>query len=130
LEEREKGILEERRHLKALTFIQRILSAAWGEVLAEMDKLLTLGEVAEILRISPTTAKIWASKRILPVVKVGRLVRVAPAALEEWIRENTDQQRVRVAQKSHQRAQKRPKTDGFEGALAELLEEGNQGGRK
>jgi excisionase family DNA binding protein len=52
-----------------------------------MDTLLTVNEVAEILGISPTTAKIWASQRRFPVVKIGRLVRVTPDALEAWIRD-------------------------------------------
>lgn len=52
-------------------------------------KLLNLEEVAWILGISVNTAKIWASKRIFPVIKVGRLVRVSPRSLEEWLEKNT-----------------------------------------
>ena len=55
-----------------------------------MDKLLTVEEVAEILGISETTAKIWASRRKFPVVKVGRLIRISPYALQEWIERNTE----------------------------------------
>ena len=84
-----------------------------------MEKLLTSREVAEILGISQTTAKIWASKRKFPVVKVGRLVRVAPGALGNWIRENTDQATTR-AQKRCSRGSKQPKTGSFEGLLGEL----------
>ena len=94
-----------------------------------MEKLLDLIAVAEILGISPVTAKIWASKRRFPVVKVGRLVRVAPEDLDEWIRENTDQ-RGRMAQKTCQRTAKRLKRDSFDGVLAELLEVGTKGGRE
>ena len=94
-----------------------------------MEKLLDLREVAHILGISSTTAKIWASKRRFPVVKVGRLVRVAPEALEDWIRDNTDDHQGR-AQKACPRGQKQPKTGSFDGVLAELLEQGNQRGRK
>lgn len=99
------------------------------EVLAEMDNLMTLAEVAEILGISLTTAKIWAAERKFPVVKVGRLVRVAPEALKEWILENTHQ-RDRVAQKPHQRSQKRPKTGDFDQLVDELRKEGADRGRK
>jgi excisionase family DNA binding protein len=56
-----------------------------------MKKLLTIPEVAEILGISESTAKIWASRRIFPVVKVGRLVRISPYALQEWIEKNTEE---------------------------------------
>lgn len=50
-----------------------------------MEKLLTLSEVAEILSISKSTAKIWASKRVFPTLKIGRLIRISPQALEHWI---------------------------------------------
>jgi excisionase family DNA binding protein len=92
-----------------------------------MDKLLTLGEVAQVLRVSLTTAKIWASKRRFPVVKVGRLVRVAPEALEEWIRENTTQPSPQV-NKHRSRAPKGPKAGRFNDVLEELKREGSQQG--
>ncbi len=55
-----------------------------------MEKLLTLEEVAEILGISSSTAKTWASRRKFPVVKVGRLIRISPKALQEWIERKTE----------------------------------------
>ena len=57
----------------------------------QIEKLLTLEEVAEILGISESTAKIWASRRMFPVVKVGRLIRISPYALQEWIERNTEE---------------------------------------
>lgn len=59
-----------------------------------MQKLLTITEVAKILRISETTAKIWASQRVFPVVKIGRLIRISPQALEDWILKKTEQSRA------------------------------------
>ena len=50
---------------------------------------MTLHEVAEILRASPTTLRIWASKRKIPVIKVGRMVRVSPRELESWLRDRS-----------------------------------------
>ena len=94
-----------------------------------MEKLLTCREVAELLRISPTTAKIWASKRKFPVIKVGRLVRVAPEALEAWVRENTHHSLHR-ARTRRLRAEKRPKGSRFEDVLQELCSEGDGRGRK
>lgn len=55
-----------------------------------MHKLLTISEVAEILGISKSTAKTWASKRKLPVVKIGRLIRISPQSLDEYIKQNTE----------------------------------------
>jgi excisionase family DNA binding protein len=54
-----------------------------------VERLLTLREVAEILRASPTTLRIWASKRKIPVIKVGRMVRVSPKELEKWLKDRT-----------------------------------------
>lgn len=54
-----------------------------------MERLLTLREVAEILRASPTTLRIWASKRKIPIIKVGRMVRVSPKELENWLKNHT-----------------------------------------
>jgi excisionase family DNA binding protein len=54
-----------------------------------MEKLLTLEEVAELLSISLSTAKVYASRRVFPVIKLGRLVRVSALSLEEWLRRNT-----------------------------------------
>ena len=54
-----------------------------------MERLLTLREVAQILRASPTTLRIWASKKKIPIIKVGRLVRVSPKALEDWLQART-----------------------------------------
>ena len=58
-----------------------------------MYKLLKIADVAEILGISKTTAKIWASKRVFPIVKIGRLVRISPQALELWLLQNSVESR-------------------------------------
>jgi excisionase family DNA binding protein len=47
-----------------------------------MDKLLTVKETAEFLAVSEAAVRKWVYQRRLPVVKVGRLVRVRPADLE------------------------------------------------
>jgi excisionase family DNA binding protein len=82
-----------------------------------MEKLLTLHEVAEILRASPITLRIWASKRKIPVIKVGRMVRVSPKELEKWLKE-------RSIKESNSHKSERPrsfKVDAdFDGFLEEL----------
>lgn len=69
-----------------------------------MQKLLTITDVAEILGISEATAKIWASKRIFPVVKIGRLIRVSPLALQDWIQKRTEESRGEAEDKNNQRS--------------------------
>lgn len=49
------------------------------------DPLLTITEVAEILTVSTQRAYELARKGLLPVVRLGRQVRVAPAQLADWI---------------------------------------------
>jgi hypothetical protein len=63
------------------------------------------------------------------VIKVGRLVRVAPEALDEWIHENTyhDPPCARIPPA---RAPKQPKTGRFDGLLEELRSDEAKGGRK
>jgi excisionase family DNA binding protein len=56
----------------------------------KMERLLNIREVAKILGISESTAKTWASRRIFPVVKVGRLIRISPKSLQEWIERKTE----------------------------------------
>lgn len=74
-----------------------------------MQKLLTISDVAEILGISKATAKIWASKRVFPVVKVGRLIRISPQALEHWIMNKTEESRG-VAEEKYIKRQKSGRT--------------------
>ncbi|MCJ7582825.1 MAG: helix-turn-helix domain-containing protein [Candidatus Aminicenantes bacterium] len=69
-----------------------------------MQKLLTVADVAEILGISKTTAKIWASQRVFPVVKIGRLIRISPQALEHWIMQKTEERRGEAEKKNNQKS--------------------------
>lgn len=50
-------------------------------------KLLTVPEVAPILRVSEARAYELARDGLLPVVRLGRQVRVDPDVLAEWIRQ-------------------------------------------
>jgi len=49
------------------------------------NSLLSVDAVATQLACKPSTVRKWISRRRLPVVKVGRLVRVRPADLETLI---------------------------------------------
>lgn len=48
--------------------------------------LLTLDEVAAILRLSPRTVWSYTADGSLPTIRLGRSVRVTPADLEEFTR--------------------------------------------
>jgi excisionase family DNA binding protein len=50
-----------------------------------MPRLLRIPEVAQMLAVSPQRAYELARQDLLPVVRVGRQVRVDPRRLEEWI---------------------------------------------
>ncbi len=50
-------------------------------------RLLTVPEVAPILRVSAARAYELARDGVLPVVRIGRQVRVDPTVLRDWIRE-------------------------------------------
>lgn len=81
-----------------------------------MEKLLTVHEVAEILSISKSTAKVWAAQRRFPVIKTGRLVRVSPQALQEWLKDNTKQKSTQtqsVRDHNMREARKSQKFDKF-----------------
>lgn len=49
------------------------------------DSLLTVSEVADILGIRRDRVYALIRENLLPSVKLGRQVRVAPAQLEAWI---------------------------------------------
>ena len=52
------------------------------------DKLLTIPETALLLRLQPSTIRAWILKRLIPFVKVGRLVRVRRSDVEALIAAN------------------------------------------
>ena len=53
------------------------------------DQLLTIPQVAERLRIGTTRAWAMAQRNEIPVIRLGRSVRVDPHALRRWLEEQT-----------------------------------------
>jgi excisionase family DNA binding protein len=51
------------------------------------EKLLTPGQVAERLQVTVQTIYTWMRSGYLPSVKMGRLWRVRPSELEEFIKQ-------------------------------------------
>ena len=54
-----------------------------------MAQYLTVDDVARQLRVSRRTIERWIQREGLPAVKVGRLVRVDPDALADWVKART-----------------------------------------
>ena len=55
-----------------------------------MSDLLRVEEVARVLGIGRTKAFEMVARRELPVIRIGRLVRVPRAALDAWIADRTE----------------------------------------
>ena len=49
------------------------------------DKLMTLKEVADYLRISVWTLYRWQSKKQVPVIKMGGLNRFRKSEIDQWL---------------------------------------------
>jgi len=49
------------------------------------NKLLTPEEVADLLRVPATTIRTWVTRRQIPVIRVGRLLRFSTEDLDRWI---------------------------------------------
>lgn len=47
-------------------------------------ELLTVVEIATILRVTPATVQRWCRERSLPAVKVGKGYRISRVDLERW----------------------------------------------
>jgi excisionase family DNA binding protein len=55
-----------------------------------MSDLLRVEEAARVLGIGRTKAFEMVARRELPVIRMGRLVRIPRAALDAWIAERTE----------------------------------------
>jgi len=51
-----------------------------------VEKLLDIREVSELLSIKQSTLRAWIFAGKLPVVRLGRLVRIRESALADWIK--------------------------------------------
>ena len=50
-----------------------------------MEKLLGLQELSEYLGIKKSTLYIWCCHKKIPYLKIGRLLKFSPVAIEAWI---------------------------------------------
>ena len=51
----------------------------------QIDRLLTIEEVADVLGLSPKTIRDWLRTGRLPGAKLGNVWRIRPEALQEFI---------------------------------------------
>ena len=58
---------------------------------ANIEALLTVHEVADLLRIAPGTLYNWAYRRRIPAQKVGGRLLFSPSALRRWLRDRERQ---------------------------------------
>jgi excisionase family DNA binding protein len=58
---------------------------------------MTVQEVAVYLSVSPGTIRNWVSRRYIPHVKRGRVVRLHRDRIDEWLRRGACQGRSRLA---------------------------------
>lgn len=51
----------------------------------EPTELLTVTEVADLLRVRPSTVYSWSETGVLPTFRVGRLLRFKRSQIEAWL---------------------------------------------
>lgn len=64
------------------------------------DRLLTVAEVADYLRVKPRTVYQWVWRRRIPFVKAGATVRFRRVEIDDWLaRRNRKETRLAPASK-------------------------------
>jgi excisionase family DNA binding protein len=53
----------------------------------ENKQYLTPKELAGMLRVDITTVYGWTSDRVIPYIKIGRLVRFDPVKITNWLKQ-------------------------------------------
>jgi excisionase family DNA binding protein len=55
------------------------------------DKIMTLEEVAEYLRLKPQTIYTWAQEKKIPAAKLGKEWRFRKSMVDKWFNERMDE---------------------------------------
>ena len=55
------------------------------------DKIMTLEEVAEYLRVTPQTIYTWAQEKKIPAAKLGKEWRFKKSMIDQWFNEFIDE---------------------------------------
>jgi excisionase family DNA binding protein len=61
------------------------MEQVWAENMGKLKRVLTIGEVAEILRVHPTTIYRLVKRGDLPGFKIGGNWRINKASLDLWL---------------------------------------------
>jgi excisionase family DNA binding protein len=54
------------------------------------EKIMTLEEVAEYLRVKPQTIYTWAQEKKIPAAKLGKEWRFRKSVVDKWFNEQMD----------------------------------------
>ena len=57
----------------------------------EKDKIMTLEEVAEYLRVKPQTIYTWAQEKKIPAAKLGKEWRFKKSIIDKWFNDQMDE---------------------------------------
>jgi excisionase family DNA binding protein len=55
------------------------------------DKIMTLEEVAEYLRVKPQTIYTWAQEKKIPAAKLGKEWRFKKSMVDKWFNDRIDE---------------------------------------
>jgi excisionase family DNA binding protein len=55
------------------------------------DKIMTLEEVAEYLRVKPQTIYTWAQEKKIPAAKLGKEWRFKKSMIDKWFNDSIDE---------------------------------------
>ncbi|MGE5406267.1 MAG: helix-turn-helix domain-containing protein [Methanosarcina sp.] len=55
------------------------------------DKIMTIEEVADYLRLTPQTIYTWAQEKKIPAVKLGKEWRFKKSLIDKWFNEHLDE---------------------------------------
>jgi excisionase family DNA binding protein len=66
-------------------------SPAQHKTMDDNDKIMTLEEVAEYLRVKPQTIYTWAQEKKIPAAKLGKEWRFKKSMIDRWFLESMDE---------------------------------------
>jgi len=59
--------------------------------MSDSDKIMTLEEVAEYLRLKPQTIYTWAQEKKIPAAKLGKEWRFRKSMIDKWFNDSIDE---------------------------------------